>query len=97
MSPRQSLEEAGIVFEGRLKISDRAHIVFDFHQQVDGVQEGNLGRNKIGTTKKVGGGEAAICVFGRLWEGWRRAHQAMPQTKPHRKPHSKTTPQNQKP
>lgn len=49
----QSLEEAGIDFEGRLKISDRAHIVFDFHQQVDGVQEGNLGRNKIGTTKKV--------------------------------------------
>eukprot|EP00903_Cladosiphon_okamuranus_P020222 g18562.t1 len=35
-----------------MKISDRAHIVFDFHQQVDGVQEGNLGRNKIGTTKK---------------------------------------------
>ena len=49
----QSLEEAGIGFEGRLKISDRAHIVFDFHQQVDGVNEGNLGRNKIGTTKKV--------------------------------------------
>ncbi|CAN0124633.1 unnamed protein product, partial [Hapterophycus canaliculatus] len=48
----KSLEEAGILFEGRLKISDRAHIVFDFHQQVDGVQEGNLGRNKIGTTKK---------------------------------------------
>ncbi|CAM9856521.1 unnamed protein product [Ectocarpus sp. 6 AP-2014] len=48
----KSLEEAGIDFEGRLKISDRAHIVFDFHQQVDGVQEGNLGRNKIGTTKK---------------------------------------------
>lgn len=52
--PVKALEEAGIVFEGRLKISDRAHIVFDFHQQVDGVQEGNLGRNKIGTTKKVG-------------------------------------------
>lgn len=50
---QKSLEEAGISFEGRLKISDRAHIVFDFHQQVDGVQEGNLGRNKIGTTKKV--------------------------------------------
>lgn len=49
----KSLEEAGIAFEGRLKISDRAHIVFDFHQQVDGVQEGHLGRNKIGTTKKV--------------------------------------------
>lgn len=55
----QSLEDAGIAFEGRLKISDRAHIVFDFHQQIDGVQEGHLGRNKIGTTKKArerGGG-----------------------------------------
>ena len=49
----KSLEEAGIAFEGRLNISDRAHLVFDFHQQVDGVQEGQLGRNKIGTTKKV--------------------------------------------
>ncbi|CAN0397191.1 unnamed protein product, partial [Discosporangium mesarthrocarpum] len=48
----QSLQEAGVNFDGRLKISDRAHIVFDFHQLIDGVQEGNLGRNKIGTTKK---------------------------------------------
>jgi Adenylosuccinate synthetase len=32
----RDLEAAGINFEGRLKLSDRAHIVFDFHQQVDG-------------------------------------------------------------
>ena len=50
---KQSLEEGGIGLEGRLKISDRAHMVFDFHQEVDGLHEGRLGRNKIGTTKKV--------------------------------------------
>jgi adenylosuccinate synthase len=32
----KDLKEAGIDFEGRLKLSDRAHIVFDFHQQIDG-------------------------------------------------------------
>jgi adenylosuccinate synthase len=38
--------------ERRILLSDRAHIVFDFHQEVDGVIENRLGRNKIGTTKK---------------------------------------------
>jgi adenylosuccinate synthase len=42
----------GMNAEGRILISDRAHIVFDFHQEVDGVIENRLGRNKIGTTKK---------------------------------------------
>ncbi|KAF5287500.1 hypothetical protein FQA39_LY04128 [Lamprigera yunnana] len=41
-------------FKGRLFISDKAHIVFDFHQQVDGFEElDNSCRLKtIGTTKK---------------------------------------------
>ena len=43
---------SGINCEGRVKLSDRAHIVFDFHQTVDGQLENRLGRNKIGTTKK---------------------------------------------
>lgn len=30
----QGLEEAGVDIAGRIKISDRAHIVFDFHQEV---------------------------------------------------------------
>jgi adenylosuccinate synthase len=47
-----SLKESGIQYEGRVLLSDRAHLVFDFHQQVDGRQEEKLGRNKIGTTKK---------------------------------------------
>ncbi|XP_023221331.1 adenylosuccinate synthetase-like, partial [Centruroides sculpturatus] len=36
----------------RLFISNRAHIVFDFHQAVDGLQEQEKGKNSIGTTKK---------------------------------------------
>ncbi|MBN3313940.1 PURA2 synthetase, partial [Atractosteus spatula] len=42
-------------WEERLKISDRAHIVFDFHQAADGIQEQQrqqqAGKN-LGTTKK---------------------------------------------
>ena len=45
-----SAEENNV--ERRILLSDRAHIVFDFHQEVDGVIENRLGRNKIGTTKK---------------------------------------------
>lgn len=36
----------------RLIISDRAHLVFDFHQQVDGLQEAEKGGKSLGTTKK---------------------------------------------
>ncbi|XP_054154079.1 adenylosuccinate synthetase-like [Oppia nitens] len=36
----------------RLLISDRAHLVFDFHQTVDGLQELAKGKKSIGTTKK---------------------------------------------
>jgi adenylosuccinate synthase len=43
-------------WETRLKISDRAHIVFDFHQTVDGMQESNReglpNTTKLGTTKR---------------------------------------------
>jgi adenylosuccinate synthase len=46
------LKSNGIEYEGRIFISDRAHIVFDFHQAVDGFQENNLGGSKIGTTLK---------------------------------------------
>lgn len=45
---RQELEAKQINYAGRFLISDRAHIVFDFHQEVDGYNEDNLGRNKIG-------------------------------------------------
>jgi len=43
-------------WETRLKVSDRAHLVFDFHQAVDGMQESNreglANTTKLGTTKK---------------------------------------------
>lgn len=47
-----SLAASDVEYEGRVFLSDRAHLVFDFHQEVDGTQEARLGRNKIGTTKK---------------------------------------------
>lgn len=42
----------GLNCEGRLLLSDRAHLVFDFHQIVDGLKEVELGGSSIGTTKK---------------------------------------------
>jgi len=47
-----SLAKNDIDHTGRVFLSDRAHLVFDFHQEVDGRQEDKLGRHKIGTTKK---------------------------------------------
>ncbi|XP_046327868.1 adenylosuccinate synthetase-like [Haliotis rufescens] len=39
-------------WKGRLLISNRAHLVFDLHQKVDGMQESGRGTKLIGTTKK---------------------------------------------
>ncbi|EDQ91526.1 uncharacterized protein MONBRDRAFT_20027 [Monosiga brevicollis MX1] len=39
-------------WQSRLKISDRAHLVLDLHQKVDGMKEEERGLDKIGTTKK---------------------------------------------
>lgn len=39
-------------WRNRLIISDRAHLVFDLHQAVDGLQEQGRGKKTIGTTKK---------------------------------------------
>jgi len=38
--------------ENRVWISDRAHVCFDLHQVVDGLEEGKLGARKVGTTGK---------------------------------------------
>jgi adenylosuccinate synthase len=48
----KALEAAGIDYNGRLFLSDRAHIVFDFHQQIDKLNEQRLGDKKLGTTHK---------------------------------------------
>ncbi|KZS99449.1 Adenylosuccinate synthetase [Laetiporus sulphureus 93-53] len=42
----------GLDCSNRLFMSDRAHLVFDFHQIVDGLKEAELGGSSIGTTKK---------------------------------------------
>ncbi|KAL4111703.1 hypothetical protein PRIC1_003381 [Phytophthora ramorum] len=48
----EGLKRMGVDYEGRILISDRAHMVLDLHQEVDGINELRRGRNKIGTTKK---------------------------------------------
>lgn len=47
-----NIQKKGLNCDGRLFISDRAHLVFDFHQVVDGLKEVELGGSSIGTTKK---------------------------------------------
>ncbi|CAB3363305.1 Hypothetical predicted protein [Cloeon dipterum] len=39
-------------WQSKLFISDKAHLVFDLHQQVDGMQEQEKGKKSLGTTKK---------------------------------------------
>ncbi|KAF1843819.1 uncharacterized protein K460DRAFT_378875 [Cucurbitaria berberidis CBS 394.84] len=48
----EALEKHGLKTEGRIFISDRAHVVFDVHQLVDGLEEVELGGGFIGTTRK---------------------------------------------
>lgn len=47
-----ALEKHGLDTSERIFISDRAHVVFDLHQMVDGLEEVELGSGLIGTTKK---------------------------------------------
>ncbi len=42
----------GISIEGRLLVSDRAHVVFPYHPQVDACREGKPTGDKIGTTRR---------------------------------------------
>ncbi|KAG5083419.1 hypothetical protein JHK82_053587 [Glycine max] len=46
------LESNGVSCKGRILISDRAHLLFDFHQVVDGLREAELAKSFIGTTKR---------------------------------------------
>ncbi|ORZ09340.1 adenylsuccinate synthetase [Lobosporangium transversale] len=47
-----NLEKKGLDCTGRIFVSDRAHLVFDIHQIIDGLKELELGRGSIGTTRK---------------------------------------------
>lgn len=46
------LEANGVSCKGRILVSDRAHLLFDFHQAVDGLREAELAKSFIGTTRR---------------------------------------------
>ncbi|KAF2092788.1 adenylosuccinate synthetase-like protein [Rhizodiscina lignyota] len=48
----KKLQDGGLDTDGRLFISDRAHVVFDLHQLADRLEEEELGKGNIGTTKR---------------------------------------------
>ncbi|MFA5205418.1 MAG: adenylosuccinate synthase [Lentisphaeria bacterium] len=48
----RGLEARGIKVAGRLWVSDRCHLVFPYHSCLDGLSEAQLGKAKIGTTKR---------------------------------------------
>ncbi len=53
MGELTELIERGIKLDGRLFISDRAHMVLQYHKELDGAKEGKLeDGKKIGTTKR---------------------------------------------
>ncbi|KAI9705257.1 MAG: hypothetical protein M1820_005255 [Bogoriella megaspora] len=52
-----TLKEKGINTTGRIFVSDRAHLLFELHRSIDGLEEKALGGAKIGTT---GNGERSI-------------------------------------
>ncbi|GAX81055.1 hypothetical protein CEUSTIGMA_g8490.t1 [Chlamydomonas eustigma] len=50
----EGLKARGIKVDGRLFISDRAHLLFDLHKEIDGLREAELSGSgkQIGTTKR---------------------------------------------
>src|SRR3989338_5095830 len=48
----QTLKEQGIDVREKLLISDRAHLIFEYHKIIDGLQEDGKGENKVGTTRR---------------------------------------------
>jgi adenylosuccinate synthase len=47
-----TLAEAGIDVTGRLHLSNRAHLIFPYHRQMDNAAESARGADKIGTTAR---------------------------------------------
>jgi adenylosuccinate synthase len=50
MEELDTLKKHNIDLTGRLLISDRAHIAFDYHKTIDGIEEEQKGGKKVGTT-----------------------------------------------
>ncbi len=48
----ETLAKAGIDVKGRLHISNRAHLIFPYHRELDKAAETARGANKIGTTSR---------------------------------------------
>src|SRR5215510_1197325 len=48
----EMLAKGGIEVKGRLHISNRAHLIFPYHRELDKAAEGARGANKIGTTSR---------------------------------------------
>lgn len=75
----QSLRDKGVEVEGRVLLSDRAHLLFDFHQIVDGLREGERGKGKIGTTGRgIGPCYAGKCERSSLRVGDLRSFRSFP-------------------
>lgn len=52
LSEMDKLKEVKIDFEDRIKISPLAHVIFDYHIQMDEIQEKFRGQQSLGTTKR---------------------------------------------
>ncbi len=52
ISEIDTLKSSGIELEGRLFISNRAHLIFPHHRELEKAAEAALGENKIGTTSR---------------------------------------------
>lgn len=48
----ETLAKAGVDVTGRLHLSNRAHLIFPFHRQIEKAAEAARGANKIGTTSR---------------------------------------------
>ena len=48
----ETLAKAGIDVKGRLHVSNRAHLIFPYHRELDKAAEGARGADKIGTTSR---------------------------------------------
>lgn len=51
-SELEAVQQKGLDSTDRIFISDRAHLVLDLHQLVDGIEETNLASKHLGTTRK---------------------------------------------
>ncbi len=67
------LNENNIPTEGRLLISDRVHLLFDYHKVIDGIQEDSKGEKKVGTTKRGIG----PCYTDKIRRNGIRAHELL--------------------